>query len=89
MKGTGCEVCPVKKCDAVYRSSRCAANRSKFHLDDPETNFDWLQSMKLEEMANFICSLFTADACYRCPGSDYCQANHEGTIDWLKMQREK
>lgn len=54
MNESGCQTCPVKKCNAVYRSSRCAAYRDKCGLGDPKTNADSIRAMSDEELADFF-----------------------------------
>ena len=50
MNESGCKTCPVRECDAVYRSSRCATYRDKHGLGDPKTNADRIRYMSDERL---------------------------------------
>ena len=54
MNESGCHACPVVKCDATYRGSRCAAYRYKHGLGDPKTIADLIRSMSDEELTDAI-----------------------------------
>lgn len=54
MNGSGCKTCPVKSCDAMYRGSRCAANRDRFGLEDPKTEVDMFRGMSDDELKKLI-----------------------------------
>lgn len=46
---------------------------------------DGEKTMTLEELANKLCSSYTAEECYeKCPASDFCYRGHKGMTDWLK-----
>lgn len=51
------------------------------------TNFEKIKAMSLNELADFICELFT-DCTERCPGYETCHRRHRGTIDYLQQEAE-
>lgn len=53
-EGIGCKKCPVEDCAGSYRGSWCAAERAKFGLGDPLTNFERIKAMGVEEMARWL-----------------------------------
>lgn len=57
--GSGCAQCPVTKCDAIYRSSRCASYRDKANVSfDPKTNRDVMRAMSDEQLAKELSQTF-------------------------------
>lgn len=82
MNRSGCKNCPVKPCETLYRGSICAARRHKLGLGDPMTNADRINSMTIEEKADFISSIaydretpwsapFAEKFCKSCPEPEY------------------
>ena len=69
MSESGCNACPVVKCDAVYRSSRCAAYRDRHGLGDPWTNADRIRAMSDEELAKL---LYCSDSLGWCHNNPEC-----------------
>ena len=57
MNESGCNTCPVVKCDATYRGSRCAAYRDKHGLGDPKTIADQIRYMSDDELAEAFYNL--------------------------------
>ena len=90
----GCKNCPAyAKCTVAYRGSACSALRSTYGIDsDPEliTNADRIRSMNDEELAEWMCSLMTAECCdQRCPARDICNLGDNGLVKWMKQPAEE
>ena len=90
----GCKDCPAyAKCTVTYRGSACAALRSTYGIDsDPEiiTNADRIRAMSDEELAEWICSIMTAECCdQRCPARDICNLGDNGLVKWMKQPAEE
>lgn len=50
------------------------------------TNADKIRAMSDEELAEWICSLMTADCCdQRCPARDICNLGDNGLVKWMKQ----
>lgn len=86
----GCKNCPAHdKCTVTYRGSSCAALRWTYGIDiDPEiiTNADRIRAMSDEELAEWICSIMTAECCdQRCPARDICNLGDNGLVKWMKQ----
>lgn len=55
MKGSGCHNCPVRRCTAAYRGSRCAHLRESAGVDfDPMTQGDRIRSMSDRDLALYM-----------------------------------
>lgn len=51
------------------------------------TNLEKIRTMSREELANWLCNLFGADACTaKCPGFEFCRLRHKGLLDWLDAE---
>lgn len=58
MNGIGCKNCPVNSCKTtIYRGSVCAVQRAEYGLGDPITNSERIDSMTIEEKADFLASI--------------------------------
>lgn len=58
MNGIGCKNCPVNSCKTtIYRGSVCAVQREEYGLGDPITNSERIDSMTIEEKADFLASI--------------------------------
>lgn len=59
LQKAGCTNCPVQKCDAIYRSSRCSTYRARIGVDfDPQTNFEMLSRLDQDELRTFLVDYF-------------------------------
>lgn len=57
MNKIGCKNCPVNPCKTtIYRGSVCVAQREAHGLGDPITNSERIDSMTIEEKADFLAS---------------------------------
>lgn len=55
----------------------------------PITNADRIRAMSDEELAEWICSLMTAECCdQRCPARDICNLGDNGLVKWMKQPAE-
>ena len=54
MNRSGCNNCPVKPCETLYRGSICLSRRHKLGLGDPMTNADCIRAMSDEEIADWV-----------------------------------
>ena len=53
------------------------------------TNADRIRAMSDEELAEWLCSISTAECCDRsCPARDMCDIGDNGMIKWLKQPAE-
>lgn len=52
------------------------------------TNFEKIQGMTLEELANFLCRFVDVevDECPHCPAWKYCKIGRNGFNDWLESE---
>lgn len=51
-----------------------------------QTHGDRIRAMSDEELADFLCSISTAECCDRsCPARDMCDYGDMGLIKWLKQ----
>lgn len=58
--------------------------------DEVLTNADHIRSMSDEELAEWICSIMTAECCdQRCPGRDICTPGSNGLVKWMKQQAKE
>lgn len=56
---TGCAVCPVKECDAMYRGSRCSVYRDRVGVDfDPQTNVETLVTLEEDKLRETLIEYF-------------------------------
>ena len=59
LQNAGCANCPVQKCDAMYRGSRCSAYRVRVGVDfDPQTNFEMLFRLDQDELRSLLVDYF-------------------------------
>lgn len=90
--------CPFKKpCggdDAAYfmEGSECD-EFNKQVLAPPPTNADRIRAMSDEELAVWLCGLFSVLTCYtHCPGCDFCNdadGTSNGLKKWLQQPAEE
>lgn len=52
------------------------------------TNFEKIKAMSLNELADFICELFT-DCTEKCPGYDFCKYGYRGTRGYLQQEAKE
>lgn len=57
------------------------------------TNFEWMQSSSLKEVASFLCDKqYEAGECHTCPFSDRCfrygLESHNGFVNFLEEEHE-
>lgn len=45
---------------------------------------DGKKVMTLQELATRICNSYDDKSCDECPAKDYCEAGHNGMLDWLR-----
>lgn len=58
--------------------------------DEVLTNADRIRSMTDEQLAEWLCSLMTADCCdQRCPARDICSLGDNGLVKWMKQPAEE
>ena len=56
----------------------------------PMTNSDRVRAMSDEELAEWMCSLMTAECCdQRCPARDICNLGDNGLVKWMKQPAEE
>lgn len=54
------------------------------------TNADKIRAMSDEELAEWLCSLMTAECCdQRCPARDICNLGDNGLVKWMKQPAEE
>ena len=54
------------------------------------TNADRIRAMSDEELAEWMCSLMTAECCdQRCPARDICNLGDNGLVKWMKQLAEE
>lgn len=54
------------------------------------TNLEKIRTSSREDLAKFLCDLFSADGCYeKCPGSRHCRFGHKGLLYWLDMEENE
>ena len=54
------------------------------------TNADRIRAMSDEELAEWMCSLMTAECCdQRCPARDICNLGDNGLVKWMKQPAEE
>ena len=71
-----------------------ALDSGYFEVSNPvKTNADRIRSMNDEELAIFLCDFRSCDAdeyiCEGCKATQYCRAEHVGTLDWLQQPAEE
>ena len=55
-----------------------------------KTNADRIRAMGDEELAEWLCSLMTAECCdQRCPARDICNLGDNGLVKWMKQPAEE
>ena len=78
--------------DSGYRA---AALRAQQERENPKqiTNADRIRAMSDEELAVWLCDLFSVDTCYtHCPGCDFCSnagGLSNGLKKWLQQPAEE
>lgn len=87
MNGSGCRTCPVKNCRTTqYRGSECAAQRAALNCGDPETNEDYITSLRGEALVDWIDSFnFCGQICnndHAACTPDTCKRKIR---EWLQM----
>lgn len=56
----------------------------------PGTNADRIRAMSDEELAEWLCSLMTAECCdQRCLARDICNLGDNGLVKWMKQTEEE
>lgn len=69
-------------CGEPADSALACDNRILTH----KTNGDRIRSMSDEELAEWICSIMTAECCdQRCPAHDICSLGDNGLVKWMKQ----
>lgn len=59
LQNVGCANCPVQKCDAMYRGSRCSTYRARAGVDfDPQTNSEMLSRLDQDELRSLLIDYF-------------------------------
>lgn len=67
----------------------CIAAFLEARKQNVRTNADMIRSMNDEELAEWLCSLMTADCCdQRCPARDICNLGDNGLAKWIKQPAE-
>lgn len=75
-----------------YRAwaNECIACKGTGTILVPETNADRIRRMSDEELAEWLCSLMTAECCdQRCPARDICNLGDNGLVKWMKQPAEE
>lgn len=83
-----------KKCggiagwDSYFQSwicTRCGNEEPK-----PQTNYDRIHAMSVEELAEFMCHNVSNGTvnCAFCATAEFCRMGHNGWLDWLKQEVE-
>ena len=68
----------------------CKCKPDICHSAVPMTNADRIRSMSDEELAEWLCSLMTAECCdQRCPARDICNLGDNGLVKWMKQPAEE
>lgn len=49
------------------------------------TNFDWIKSLDLVQLAKLFCEHLE---CHKCPVREHCSFGHNGMVAWLKAGGE-
>lgn len=58
--------------------------------DEVLTNADRIRAMSDEQLAEWLCSIMTAECCdQRCPGRDICNIGDNGLLKWMKQPAEE
>ena len=86
-----------EKCAADCRNKHAIEpGETVVHCGDykpPMTNGDRLRAMSDEELAVWLCDLFSVDTCYtHCPGCDSCNdadGTSNGLKKWLQQPAEE
>lgn len=48
-----------------------------------QTHADQIRNMSNDELAEWLCSLYSGDCCRMCPSMDLCSRGHIGLKEWL------
>ena len=81
---SGCAVCPVKSCTAMYRGSYCSAKRAWAGVDfDPKTNAEELVGMTEDELLEALAEYFAS----RTQPEIVAKEEAASFIEWLRMPR--
>lgn len=70
----------------------CTFEESCFEAEEThkKTNADRIRSMSDEQLAEWLCSIMTAECCdQRCPGRDICNLGDNGLVKWMKQPVEE
>lgn len=71
-------------------SERCKKCNGTGIVSEPTTNADRIRAMSDEELAEWMCSLMTAECCdQRCPARDICNLGDNGLVKWMKQLAEE
>lgn len=55
-----------------------------------KTNADRIRAMSDEQLAEWLCSLMTAECCdQRCPARGICSLGDNGLVKWMKQPAEE
>lgn len=84
-----CQNCANKKCSRYgkdYGYTFC----NYFEKKNKATHADRIRAMSDEELAEWLCSLMTAECCdQRCPARDICNLGDNGLVKWMKQPAEE
>ena len=82
----------IEACNEACRMGADAL-RAQQERENPMTNADRIRAMRDEELALWLCDLFSADTCYtHCPGYDFCYdpyGKSNGLKKWLQQPAEE
>lgn len=74
----------------VTHTTKCETCNGERYITVPMTNADRIRSMNDEELAEWMCSLMTAECCdQRCPARDICNLGDNGLVKWMKQPAEE
>ena len=77
-------------CNSGSPQYMCKCKPSACNSAVPMTNADRIRAMSDEELAEWICSIMTAECCdQRCPARDICNLGDNGLVKWMKQPAEE